>query len=271
VLGYDAAGVVDAIGSEVRWFEPGDEVFYAGSIGRPGSNAQYQLVDEHIVGHRPKTQSFPESAALPLTSITAWESLFERFGLTDTSDGTLLVVGAAGGVGSMVVQLARARTKVTIIGTASGTGPTTWVSGLGADHVVDHRPGLVKAVLDVAPDGVDYVISPFSAQNIQAYARILKPGGHVTAIDEPEALDILPLKSKSISWHWEFMFTKPLFRPDDASQHDLLEQVAGLVDAGKVRTTIVAELSPFNAATMRDAHSQVESPGKRGKIVVTGF
>jgi zinc-binding alcohol dehydrogenase family protein len=271
VLGYDGAGVVAAVGAEVKWFQPGDEVFYSGSIGRPGTNAQLHLVNEHVVGHKPTSLTFAQAAAMPLTSITAWESLFDRFGLTASSDGTLLVVGAAGGVGSMVVQLARARTKVTIIGTASGAEQTAWVTDLGADHVVDHRRGLADAVLAAVPDGVDYIMSPFSGRNIAAYARILRPGGHVTAIDEPEGMDILPLKEKSITWHWELMFTKPLFQPDDPSQHQLLEQVASLVDDGKLRTTIAAELSPFSAATMREAHAQMEGSGNKGKVVVTGF
>jgi zinc-binding alcohol dehydrogenase family protein len=271
VLGYDAAGVVASAGVGVTFFRPGDEVFYAGSIGRPGTNAQFHLVNENIVGHKPASLTFVEAAAMPLTSITAWESLFERFGLTTDSDGTLLVVGAAGGVGSMVIQLARVRTNVTVIGTASGAEATKRVAELGAHHVVDHRGGLADAVLAVAPDGVDYVMSPFSGTNIEAYARILRPNGHVTAIDEPEGMDILPLKAKSITWHWELMFTKPLYQPDDPSQHELLEQVASLIDDGKLRTTIGAELSPFNAATMRDAHARVEGSGSNGKVVVTGF
>lgn len=271
VLGYDAAGVVDAVGDEVTLFRPGDEVYYAGSIGRPGTNARFHLVDERIVGHKPARLSFAEAAALPLTTITAWETLHDRFRVGPDDQGTLLVLGAAGGVGSMLVQLAVRQTGMTVIGTASRDASRAWVSELGAQHVVDHHGDLVSAVLDVAPGGVDYVFSPYSAGNVDSFAAMLKPGGHVTAIDEPPGLDLLPLSAKSIAWHWELMFTRPLFCPEDTAQHELLDSAAALVDQGVLRTTMTNRLGPIDAASLREAHALVESSAGIGKTVVAGF
>lgn len=270
VLGYDAAGVVVGVGSEVTRFRVGDEVYYAGSIGRPGTNSQFHLVDERITGHKPATLDFAEAAALPLTTITAWEALFDRFRLGKDSTGTLLVMGAAGGVGSVLVQLARALTGVTVIGTASRPESQAWVTELGAHHAVDHHGDLVAAVREVAPAGVDYVFTPFSAGNVDRYVELLRPGGEITAIDEPEGLDLLPLKAKSLTWHWELMFTRPLFAPEDPAQHELLEAAARLVDDGVLRTTVAHRLEPINAATLRQAHELVESGSMTGKVVVTG-
>jgi NADPH2:quinone reductase len=271
VLGYDAAGVVVAAGHDVTLFTPGDEVYYAGAINRPGTNAQFHVVDERVVGHKPRTLSFAQAAALPLTTITAWEALFDRFRLTTGSSGTLLVLGAAGGVGSMIIQLARALTGVTVIGTASRPESRQWALDLGARHVVGHHD-LVADVKSVAPDGVDYVFSPYTAGMIETFAEVLKPGGAITAIDEPEGLELLPLKPKSISFHWEFMFTRPTFQPPDMiAQHHLLERVAGLVDGGRLRTTVTAELSPINADTLRRAHEMVEGGHMVGKVVLAGF
>jgi zinc-binding alcohol dehydrogenase family protein len=268
VLGYDAAGVVTAVGTEVSLFGIGDEVYYAGSIDRPGTNSAFHLVDEHIVGHKPTMLSFAEAAALPLTTITAWEGLFDRLGLTTDSTGTLLVIGAAGGAGSMVVQLARTLTDLTVIGTASRADSQAWVADLGAHYVVDHFGDLAGNVRAVAPDGVDYVFTPRSAGNIEAFADLLHPHGQIVAIDDPGAVDLMPLKSKSISWHWEFMFTAPLFTPTSSAQHDLLDATAVLVDAGTIRTTLKARLSPITAATLRQAHGLVESGRTIGKVVV---
>jgi zinc-binding alcohol dehydrogenase family protein len=271
VLGYDAAGVVTGVGDEVTRFGVGDEVYYAGSIGRPGTNSRFHLVDERITGHKPATLDFAEAAALPLTTITAWETLFDRFRLGRDSGATLLVLGAAGGVGSMIVQLARALTGVTVIATASRPDTREWVQGLGAQHVVDHHGDLAAQVLAIAPGGVDAVFTPYSAGNVDVFAEVLRPGGEVTAIDDPAGLDILPLKSKSITWHWEFMFTRPLYAPQDPYQHELLDEVARLVDAGTLRTTLTERLGPIDAATLRRAHVLVESASAIGKIVVAGF
>ncbi|GIF74946.1 NADPH:quinone reductase [Asanoa siamensis] len=268
ILGYDAAGVVTAVGDAVTRFVVGDKVWYAGRIDRPGSNARFQVVNEHIVGHKPATLDFADAAALPLTTITAWEMLFDHFGLTERSTGTLLMVGAAGGVGSMVLQLARARTGLTIIGTARRGESRQWALDMGAHQVVD-RHDLVGSVRAVAPDGVDYIVSPFSKGNIDAYAELIRPLGHIAATDEPEGLDLLPLKPKSVTWHWELMFTRPILLPSDTYQHDLLEETAKLVDAGRLRTTATTHLGPIDAATMRDAHARVESSGAIGKVVVS--
>ena len=270
VLGYDAAGVVEAVGAEVSRFAVGEQVYYAGSIGRPGTNSAFHVVDERIVGHKPASLDFAEAAALPLTTITAWEALFDRFRVGKDSGGTLLVLGAAGGVGSMVVQLARALTGLTVIGTASRDESRSWVLKLGAHHVVSHRGDLVANVREVAPGGVEYVLSPFSAGNVPAFAELLWPGGEVTAIDEPEGLDLLPLKRKSLSWHWEMMFTRPLFAPEDPTQHKLLEAVARLVDNGQLRTTISQRLESITASTLRQAHELVESGAMIGKVVIDG-
>jgi NADPH2:quinone reductase len=271
VLGWDAAGVVEAVGREVSTFAVGDEVYYAGAIDRPGTNSQLHVVDERIVGPKPSTLSFSEAAAMPLTALVAWESLFDRLALTAESRGILLVVGAAGGAGSMVVQLARALTEVTVVATASTPESQKWVLALGAHDVVDHHD-LVAEVGSVAPDGVRYLFSTHSAGNVDAFADVLLPGGDIVAIDDPEDLDLMPLKSKSIAWHWEFMFTRPLFHTADmAVQHDALERVAQLVDAGVLRTTMTNELAPFDAATMRRAHQLIESGHTIGKVVVSGF
>lgn len=271
ILGFDAAGVVVAAGADVTLFSPGDEVYYAGSIGRPGSDAQFHLVDERITGHKPRSLTFAQAAALPLTTITAWEALFDRFRLTPESSGVLVALGAAGGVGSMITQLTRALTRLVVIGTASRPESRQWVLDHGAHHVVDHHD-LANEVRGITPDGVNYVFSPHTAGSIGKFAEILRPGGAATAIDEPEGLDILPLKDKSISFHWEFMFTRPLFQPPDMiEQHELLDRVAEMIDEGTIRTTLSQELSPINAATLRQAHAMVETGRMTGKVVLTGW
>lgn len=268
VLGWDAAGVVVAVGSEVTGYAAGDEVYYAGSIARSGSNTCHQLVDERIVGHKPATLDFAEAAALPLTSITAWEALHERLHLTSESTGTLLVVGGAGGVGSMIVQLARRIPGVTVVATASRTETADWVRRMGAHHVVDHHH-LVEQVQAVAPDGVDWIFTSFSEGNVGAFAELLTVRGEVVAIDDPVGLDLLPLKSKSITWHWELMFTVPLFAPGSTAQRELLDEVSRLVDSGELRTTLTQRLGPLSAGTLREAHRQVESSSTIGKVVLT--
>ncbi|MET7392382.1 zinc-binding alcohol dehydrogenase family protein [Dactylosporangium sp. NPDC005572] len=263
VLGYDASGVVTEVGADVGLFRVGDEVYYAGALDRPGTNAELHLVDERIAGHKPRSLTFAEAASLPLTTITAWESLFDRFRLAPDSTGTLLVLGAAGGVGSMIIQLARALTRVTVVGTASRPESREWARGLGAHDVVDHRH---------LPEAVDFVFSPHTAGQIETFARILRPGGQITAIDEPPGLDLLPLKEKSISFHWELMFTRSLFEtPDMVVQHELLDRVADLVDAGTVRHTMTRELGPIAAVQLREAHQMVEEGHMTGKVVVAGW
>jgi NADPH2:quinone reductase len=267
ILGFDAAGVVRAVGAEVREFQPGDEVYYAGSIDRTGSNAGLQLVDSRIVGHKPSSLDFAEAAALPLTTITAWETLFDCFRLDRGATGTLLVVSAAGGVGSMVSQLASRLTNLDIVGTASRAESADWARKMGAGHIADHH-NLVTEVRKVAPGGVQYIFSPVSGKNIEAYVELLTPRGAVVAIDEPEGMDLLPLKSKSLTWHWEMMFTRPLYEPESTAQRDLLNEVARLVDSGEVRTTVTTRLHGLNAGNLREAHRMVEQGSMIGKVVL---
>ncbi|SFF28747.1 zinc-binding alcohol dehydrogenase family protein [Actinoplanes philippinensis] len=266
VLGWDAAGVVERTGDAVTLFQPGDEVFYAGSINRPGTNAQFHLVDERLVGPKPSTLDFAAAAALPLTALTAWEALFNRLRLDDASTGTLLAVGAAGGVGSILVQLARRLTGLTVIGSASRPASRDWVAAQGAHRVVDHHDGF--AGLD---DAVDHIVSPHSAGMIETYARILRPFGAIVAIDEPDGLELLPLKSKSIAWHWEFMFTRALHDAASSAQYDILTEVARLVDKGVLKTTEARRLDGITAANLRTAHRIQESGGAIGKTVLAGF
>jgi NADPH2:quinone reductase len=268
VLGYDAAGVVEAVGPSVTTLGAGDEVFYAGDISRPGANAELQAVDERIVAERPGTLSFADAAALPLTSITACEALFDRLRLTRESTGTLLILGAAGGVGSIMIQLAKLLTGVTVIGTASRGASRDWVAGLGADAVIDHHD-LVNECGRAAPDGIDYVFSPHTAGNIESFAEIMNPFGEIVAIDEPEGLELLPLKTKSIAFHWELMFTRSLFEtPDMIEQKHVLARVAALADEGRIRSTVSERIADFSAAGIRAAHELVESGRMTGKAVV---
>lgn len=272
VLGFDAAGTVLAAGDRVSRFHPGDEVFYAGSIDRPGTNAQLHAVDERIVGPKPSTLDFTEAAALPLTAITAWEALFDRFRLGRDSEGTLLVLGGAGGVGSILIQLAKELTSMTVIATASRPETVDWVKRMGADHVIDHSGDLVGQIEMIVPGGVTHLLSPHSRDMVPVFAEILAPGGEIVAIDEPDDLDILPLKEKSITWHWELMFTRPTFQTSDMiEQQHLLELVSGMVDAGRLRTTLNERLGPINAENLKRAHKIVESGHSIGKLVVTGW
>ncbi len=266
ILGFDAAGVVRAIGPEVTAFAPGDEVYYAGAITRRGSNAGLQLVDSRLVGHKPSSLDFTEAAALPLTSLTAWETLFDKLRLGPDSTGRLLVVSAAGGVGSMVIQLARALTGLEVVGTAAREESAEWATQMGAHHIADHH-ALVESVRKVVPD-VQYVFSPVSEKNVEAYAELLTPRGEIVAIDEPPGMDLLPLKGRSLTWHWELMFTRPLFEPESTAQREILTEVARLVDAGRVRSTFTTTLDRLGAATLREAHRMVESGRMVGKVVL---
>jgi zinc-binding alcohol dehydrogenase family protein len=269
ILGFDAAGVVEAVGTEVTSLAVGDEVWYAGDITRAGSNADFQAVDERLVGHKPASLSFAHAAALPLTTITAGETLFDHFLLTEASRGTLLIMGGAGGVGSILIQLAKQLTGLRVLASAGRSASAAWVRELGADAVVDHHD-LVATTKREAPEGVDYVFSPHSRGNIGAYATLLRPFGHVTAIDEPEGLDLLPLKLKSIAWHWELMFTRAMFETSDMdAQKRLLDRVAALVDDKRIRTTATTVIRDFSATGLREAHRQVESGHTVGKVVVT--
>lgn len=269
ILGYDAAGVVEAVGPQVSTLSVGDEVWYAGDITWPGSNAELQAVDERIVSRKPSSLSFADAAALPLTTITAWESLFDRFGLTADSTGDLLVLGAAGGVGSIMIQLAKALTQVRVIATASRDESRAWAQRMGADVIVNHHR-LRDETLAAVPDGVDYLFSPHSAGNIETYEAIVKPFGHITAIDEPPGLELVGLKAKSIAWHWELMFTRAMYEtPDMIEQQRLLARTADLVDQGVLSTTVTKTITDFSAAGLTEAHRDVESGRMTGKVVLT--
>ena len=267
ILGYDAAGVVERVGAAVTLFRPGDEVWYAGSIVRPGTNSELHLVDERIAGPKPASLDFAQAAALPLTALTAWEALFDRLRLTPDSTGRLLVLGAAGGVGSIAVQMARQLTNVEVIGTASRPESRRYALDRGAHRVVDHHDDLAAALAD----GVDYVLTPHSAGMVPTFARIVRPFGAVVAIDEPDGLDILPLKSKSIAWHWELMFTRALFDPTSIAQHEILRRTAELVDKGTLHTTLTECMDGINAANLRRAHAAVETGSAIGKTVLASF
>lgn len=268
ILGHDAAGVVEAVGSAVTTLAVGDEVWYAGDISRPGTNAELHAVDERIAARKPASLSFADAAALPLTTITAWETLFERFALTADSTGDLLVLGGAGGVGSIMIQLAKALTKVRVIATASRAESREWVQRMGADVVIDHR-NLRDEAFAAAPNGIDYLFSPHSAGNVDTYAEIVRPFGQITAIDEPDGLDLVALKPKSIAWHWELMFTRSLFGYDMSYQQQLLARTAELVDGGTLRSTVTKTIDHFDAEGLREAHRDVESGRMIGKVVVT--
>ncbi|QOY94555.1 zinc-binding alcohol dehydrogenase family protein [Massilia sp. UMI-21] len=275
VLGWDASGIVRAVGGSVTLFAPGDEVFYAGSLVRPGSNSEFQAVDERIVGRKPATLDFVQSAALPLTAITAWELLFDRLRLVEGGgEGkSLLIIGAAGGVGSILLQLARKLTGLTVIGTASRDETRNWVRELGAHHVVDHAQPLRPQLEALGLPAVDIVISlTHTDQHYEAIVDILAPQGQFALIDDPATLDALPLKRKSISLHWELMFTRSMFAtPDMVEQHQLLNRVAGMIDDGTLRTTLGQHFGRISAENLRRAHALVESGRAVGKIVLEGF
>ncbi|MCC8343794.1 zinc-binding alcohol dehydrogenase family protein [Pseudomonas stutzeri] len=275
ILGWDATGIVREVGAEVTLFQPGDEVFYAGSIARTGSYSEFHLVDERIVGHKPHSLSAADAAALPLTSITAWELLFDRLGIVEgTGEGKcLLITGAAGGVGSMLVQLARKLTRLTVIGTASRQETADWVRQLGAHHVIDHSQPLLAQLQALGVPEIDYVASlTHTEQHFAQLIDVLKPQGRLGVIDDPETLDVMPLKRKSLSLHWELMFTRSLYEtPDMINQHHLLNRVSALIDQGVLQTTVGEHFGAINAANMRRAHALIESGKARGKIVLEGF
>lgn len=276
VLGWDAAGIVSAVGSAVTLFRPGDRVWYAGSIARQGTDAELHAVDERIVGRMPASLDFAAAAALPLTTITAWELLFDRLGVA--ADGvargeSLLVVGAAGGVGSILVQLARQLTGLTVIGTVSRPETRAWVTDLGAHHVVDHRQPLSDELKRIGIPQVTHVASlTHSDAHWAELVAALAPQGRLGLIDDPGPIDARLLKGKCLSLHWELMFVRSLYEtPDMQAQHALLNRVADLVDAGRVRTTVGEHFGRIDAATLRRAHALVESGRARGKIVLEGF
>ena len=281
VLGWDAVGEVVATGEAATQFTPGDLVFYAGDLNRQGSNAEYQLVDERLVGTKPKSLSDAEAAALPLTSITAWEMLFEHLTLqqqspdsTNKSDEVILVVGAAGGVGSILLQLAKAITGATIIATASRESSQAWVKKLGADHVVDHTQPLQPQIEALGIGPVTHVASLNRTDSyFESYTELLAPFGRIAMIDDPaEPLDVMKMKPKSLSLHIEFMFARSMFKAVDMNEQSrLLNRVSDLIDQGYIQTTVGKNLGTINADNLKAAHEELESGRSIGKIVLQGF
>lgn len=275
VLGWDASGVVRTVGDKVTLFKPGDRVMYAGSLLRAGTNSELHLVDERIVAPMPKSLSFEEAAALPLTSITAWELLFDRLQVREGKDPIrmLLVIGGAGGVGSILIQLARQLTGLTVVATASRPETREWVRELGAHHVIDHTKPMPEQLRGLGIDAVDYVASlTHTDKHLVEIAEMLAPQGKLGLIDDPESLDVPILKPKSISLHWELMYTRSMHQTRDMiEQHNILVRVAELVDAGVLRTTLADHFGTINAANLRRAHALLESGKARGKIVLSGF
>lgn len=276
ILGFDASGVVDAVGPDVTLFKPGDEVWYAGSIQRQGTNSEFHLVDERIVGHKPKTLSFAQSAALPLTSITAWELLFDRLGVAPGKSAdprSLLIVGGAGGVGSILIQLARRLTGLTVVATASRPESRKWCLDLGAHHVIDHSKPMKEQIdaLKVPPVALIAALTN-TDQHFAALADIIAPQGKLGLIDDPTSLNVNLLKGKAASLHWESMFTRSSFQTDDMiAQHNLLDDVANLIDNGVLRTTLDKVLGKINAVNLKQAHALLEGGRSTGKLVLEGW
>ncbi|WP_062072639.1 zinc-binding alcohol dehydrogenase family protein [Demequina sediminicola] len=267
VLGFDGAGVVEALGPDVDGFTVGDKVWWAGDAGRAGSNADLQAVDHRIVSRMPASTTFADAASLPLTALTAWESLFDRMRLSREDTGTLLVVGAAGGAGSAMTQIAKSVTGMTVIATASREDSAAWCRRMGADAVANHHD-LVATTEPLAPGGIDYVFSAYTPGNIEAYATLVRPGGQIVSIDGGD-LDLLPLFPKSISFHWEYMFARARYDTwDIGEQGRILSQVADLVDDGTIVPTATHYISDFSAEGIREAHRLVESSSLIGKVVV---
>ncbi|TAU88070.1 zinc-binding alcohol dehydrogenase family protein [Rhizobium leguminosarum] len=276
VLGWDAAGIVKAVGADVTLFRPGDEVFYSGVISRPGSNAEFHLVDERIVGAKPKSLDFAAAAALPLTSITAYEALFDRLKVQDAVSGagrSILIIGGAGGVGSIAIQIARALTDLTVIATASRPETQDWVKDLGAHHVIDHSKPIAPEVAALGIGAPGFIFSTTNTDShIGDIVEAIAPQGRFALIDDPKTLDIVPFKRKAVSVHWELMFTRPLYgTPDMIEQHKLLNRVSELVDGGNIRTTLSEIVGPINAENLKTAHAMVESGRMKGKAVLAGF
>ncbi|MEO0823558.1 MAG: zinc-binding alcohol dehydrogenase family protein [Pseudomonadota bacterium] len=276
VLGWDAVGEVVATGEAATACKAGDRVWYAGAIDRPGTNAEYHLVDERIVGRQPASISDAAAAALPLTALTAFEMLFDRLRVEDPVPGAapaVLIIGGSGGVGSIAIQLLRALTDLSVIATASRPETQAWVAELGAHHRVDHSAPLPAQIAALGIGAPGFVFSTtHTHQYLGQVAELSAPQGRFGLIDDPETLDIMPFKTKAISTHWELMFTRPLFQTADmARQGEILNAVADLVDAGRIRSTATQTLGRITAETLRQAHLTLASGTARGKLVLEGF
>lgn len=276
VLGWDAVGEVVDTGSDASLFKAGDAVWYAGAIDRTGTNAEYHLVDERIVGKKPSSISQAEAAALPLTALTAYEMLFDRLRVSEPVPGAapaVVIIGGSGGVGSIAIQLLRAMTDLTVIATASRPETQAWVKELGAHHVIDHSKPLSPQIEALGIGQPGWVFSTtHTHQYIDQIAEFIAPQGHFGLIDDPDTLNIMPFKTKAVSTHWELMFTRSLFgTPDMQRQHDILNEVADLLDGGQIRSTATETLGKINATTLKRAHEIIESNKAKGKLVLEGF
>ncbi|MDD2876402.1 MAG: zinc-binding alcohol dehydrogenase family protein [Acidiphilium sp.] len=275
ILGFDAAGVVRSVGANVTNFGIGDEVYYAGSIERPGSNAEFQLVDERIAARKPKTLSFAETAALPLTTLTAWEMLFDRFAIPRdrTRNDTLLIIGGAGGVGSMAIQLARRLTGLTVVATASRPESSAWCTALGAHHVINHHRDLAAQLATCGVAAPAYIFcTNHLEQHWRALCHVLAPEGRIGVIESTAQIDLSEVFNKSASIHTEYMFSRSLHQTQNmVEQHNILQMVSRLIDQGVLRTTMTSTLRPINAANLRRAHAAIETGTTLGKIVLEGF
>lgn len=276
ILGWDAVGEVVGTGDAVETFTVGDRVWYAGAIDRPGTNAEYHLVDERIVARAPRSLDDPSAAAMPLTSLTAYEMLFDRLRVTEPVPGAadaVLIIGGAGGVGSVAIQLLKAKTDLTIIATASRDVTSEWAKTLGAHHVIDHSQPLAPQVeaLGIGAPGCVFSTT-HSASYVEQVAELIAPQGRFGLIDDPDVLDISPFKQKSISVHWELMYTRSLFGTVDmARQGEILTEIATLTDEGTIRSTMTETFGRIDAATLKKAHAFVESGKAKGKVVLEGF
>jgi len=273
ILGYDASGVVVAAGADAKLFKPGDSVFYAGSISRSGTNSQLHLVDERIVGKKPTTLGFAAAAALPLTSIAAWETLFGRLEINRQKGKSMLILGAGGGVGSIAIQLARALSDLTVVATASRPETADWCQELGAHHVINHSKPMAAQLETLGYRFIDYIFGVNgTGQHYDAIVEIISPQGKLGIIDDPGAIGIDKMKGKSASLHWESMFTRSTFQTSDIEeQHRLLNEVARLIDTGSIKTTLADNLGAINANNLKRAHTLIEGGHVRGKIVLEGF
>ena len=274
IIGWDATGVVKEVGEDVTLFEVGDEVWYAGDFTRQGSYAQFQVVDERIVGKKPASLSYAEAAALPLTSLTAWEMLFDRLEVAkNDASKSILVIGAAGGVGSILVQLAKKLTKLNIIATASREETTAWLKELGADSVINHRNKLSEEFEKYSLPAPEYVVSlNATEQHVDEIAKLIKPQGKFGFIDDPKSLNVMPFKGKAVSTHIELMFTRSMFQTEDMiEQHNILNKVSELIDSKTIKTTLGENFGTINAKNLRKAHAFLETGKAKGKIVLEGF
>ena len=276
VVGWDAAGVVAAIGPEVTRFAPGDEVWYAGSILRSGTNAEFHLVDERIVGRKPSKLDWSDAAALPLTTLTAWEALFDRMNVKKPVSGAanaILIIGGAGGVGSIATQIARQFTELSVIATASRPETREFVTKMGAHHVVDHSKPLARQIADLGIGELAFVFSTTQTEkHVAEIAELIAPQGRFGLIDDPKSFDVMLFKRKAVSIHHELMFTRSIYQtPDMIEQGRILDEIAAAVDDGRIRSTATVRLGTINADNLKKAHAQLESGSTIGKVVLEGF